>query len=249
MARIVHHLHSGVLAGLLGVLLASGCAPSYMSQREHGFHILQRDIDTVPQNSHIEERVVLPRLHIVLAGGPQQLHARMQNGFLEGPVVWGIGKRVQGRIVVNEAVLGAQLHRLLHQHTDAIAAPGLTGSAARYRKGLTAIQQSFDALPPAPELNAVITLQNVQITLVGSRQQLQAASSDAAAFHSSTLGYATPENAICVVGSRSRHGMATNVAVLGHELTHLLHFAAPAIADPDQLNTLFAAHRYSAEYR
>jgi hypothetical protein len=61
-----------------------------------------------------------------------------------------------------------------------------------------------------------------------------------AAFHESTLGYSTSDNDICVLGSLIDGRIVLNTAVLGHELTHLLNFTAPVIANPDQLGALFA---------
>lgn len=238
MIRYTRNIQRFVMMGIISLLLLTGCSASYMSDREYGFRILQNDFRSTPQSSDLFYTVSLPQVHVLVVGNEQQLRARMQAETFSGPVLWVIGKRVQGKIVVNELSLGEQLQGLLHQQTSVIGNPGSLGSADGYRKGSEVIQRGFDHLAAAPDLSAKITLCNVRVTIVGSQQQFHPPGM--AAFHESTLGYSTSDNDIWVLGSSINGHIALNTAVLGHELTHLLNFTAPIIAHPDQLGVLFA---------
>jgi len=227
-----------LMIGIISLLLLSGCSAGYMSDREYGFRILQDDFRSAPQSSDLFYTVSLPQVHIFIVGDEQQFQARMRAEQFSDPVLWVTGKRVQGRIVVNELSLGEQLQYLLHQQVSIISNPGSLGLTDAYRKGSEVIQRGFDQLAASPDLSARITLHHVQITIVGSQQQFHP--SGMAAFHESALGYSTSDNDIWILGSSINGQIALNTAVLGHEMTHLLNFEAPAIAHPDQLGTLFA---------
>jgi hypothetical protein len=228
------------MIGIISLFLLSGCSAGYLSDREYGFRILQNDFTSTPQTSDLSYTVSLPQVHVLVVGSEQQLRFRMQLQPSSEPVLGVIGKRVHGKIVVNELLLGEQLQHLLHQQTSVISNPGSLDSAGAYRKSSDVIHRSFDQLTTTPDLNAKITLCNVRITIVGSQQQFHPPGM--AAFHESALGYSTSDNEIWVLGSLRGGNIILNTAVLGHELAHLLNFEASAIADPDQLGVLFAAN-------
>ncbi len=109
-------------------------------------------------------------------------------------------------------------------------------TSAQRRSGFREIQRSFEALPATPDLYTVIELERVRVHIVGDRSLFSAPT--AAAYGSPILAYATPGNAIWLIGKRVNGLIVINQAILGHELQHLLNFKNPAIADPDQLDRL-----------
>ena len=116
-----------------------------------------------------------------------------------------------------------------------------TPLATDYRvEGFKLTQQAFDSFQDTPDLHRVIVLENVKIHIVGSRQLFQW--EKAAAQGSSTIGYASSNNEIFLLGKRVGDRIIVNQAVLGHELSHLLHFKDLEIADPDGLDRLEQRH-------
>ncbi|MBW1962686.1 MAG: hypothetical protein JRJ04_14680 [Deltaproteobacteria bacterium] len=111
--------------------------------------------------------------------------------------------------------------------------------ATELRKvGFNEIQKGFDYLPKTPNLYKVVELKNVKIHIVGDRKHFKW---DRAAAHGSpVVGYATTKNEIFLFGKVINGKIVINQAVLGHELTHLLNFQDPEIANPDNLDDLGA---------
>jgi hypothetical protein len=107
-------------------------------------------------------------------------------------------------------------------------------------QGFNMIQRGFSNLEATPDLYEEIELTNVKIIIVGDREQF--AWKKAAAKNSSIIGYATPSNEIWVFGKRVDGKIVLNEAVLGHELTHLLNFKDPKVANPDKFRDLNKLH-------
>jgi hypothetical protein len=103
-------------------------------------------------------------------------------------------------------------------------------------QGFNMIQRGFSNLESSPDLHEEIELRNIKVIIVGEREQFTW--EKAAAANSSIIGYATPSNEIWIFGKMVEGKIVLNEAVLGHELTHLLNFKNPKIANPDKFRDL-----------
>ena len=116
---------------------------------------------------------------------------------------------------------------------------GCVPMATDLRKiGFEEIQKGFASLDKTPDLHEVIELKNVKVHIVGDRKYFKW--DRAAAYGSPVAGYATHRNEIYVFGKKIKGKVVLNQAILGHELTHLLNFKNPTIANPDQLDDIGA---------
>jgi starvation-inducible outer membrane lipoprotein len=114
---------------------------------------------------------------------------------------------------------------------------GCVTLATDHRKeGFDTIQKGFASLDETPNLHEVIKVGGVTVHIVGSRNQFDW--NIAAAYGSPVVGYANTKNEIWVFGKVVKGKIIVNQAILGHELTHLLNFNNPKIANPDLLDEL-----------
>jgi hypothetical protein len=116
---------------------------------------------------------------------------------------------------------------------------GCVTLATDHRKeGFDIIQKGFASLKETPDLHEVMKIGGITIHIVGSRNQFDW--NIAAAYGSPVVGYANTKNEIWIYGKVINGKIVINQAVLGHELTHLLNFINPKIANPDLLDELGA---------
>ena len=111
-------------------------------------------------------------------------------------------------------------------------------AASGRKEGFRAMQRGFESLQVNPHLNEVIVLKNVKVHIVGSRRFFHW--KKAAAYGSPVLGYATSRNEIYVFGRMAGGKIIVNQGILGHEITHLLHYRNSRVANPDKLEDLGA---------
>ena len=104
--------------------------------------------------------------------------------------------------------------------------------------GFNEIQKGFASFDKTPDLHEVIELKNIKVHIVGDRKHFKW--DRAAAYGSPVAGYATRKNEIYVFGKLVKGKVVLNQAILGHELTHLLNFKNPNIANPDKLDDIGA---------
>ena len=98
-------------------------------------------------------------------------------------------------------------------------------------------QYAIETLPDTPNLNKTIHLVDVTVHIVGNRSQFEWPIASSA--NSGVVGYATTGNEIWVFGRAVNGKIVLNQAVLGHELSHLLNFTDPDVANPDKLEEVF----------
>lgn len=116
---------------------------------------------------------------------------------------------------------------------------GCSSFVADREQGFNMIQRGFSGLESTPELYKEVELDHIKVVIVGTREQFQW--DRAAARDSHIMGYATPANEIWVFGKVVDGKIVVNEAIIGHELTHLLNFKNPEVANPDKFRDLHEA--------
>ena len=142
--------------------------------------------------------------------------------------------------------IGRALYLVFHEikHTVQLTCLGLAfilGGCASYvtdcrKQGFNLIQKGFASIEETEDVYEVVELKNVKVYVVGNRRQFNW--DKAAAYGSPIAGYANTNNEICLFGKRVGDKIVVNQAILGHEFNHLLNFANPKIANPDELDDL-----------
>ncbi len=112
----------------------------------------------------------------------------------------------------------------------------VTLATDRRKEGFETIQKAYAGIPESPKLNEVIHIKDVTVHIVGSRNQFDW--NIAAAYGSPVAGYANTKNEIWLFGKVVNGKVILNQAILGHELTHILNFSNPVVANPDKLDDL-----------
>jgi len=113
---------------------------------------------------------------------------------------------------------------------------GCSSFVADREQGFNMIQKGFSNIEPTPDLHEQLELKNIKIVIVGDREQF--GWKKAAAKNSPIIGYATHDNEIWILGKVVNGKIVVNEAVIGHEITHLLNFKDPGIANPDKFQDL-----------
>jgi hypothetical protein len=94
--------------------------------RHEGFNLIQKDFDSVRSTPDLNEVVELRNVTVHIVSTPEELaraKASTKPVASSRPELYIIGKRVGRRIVVNQAVLGQDLLRLLGDEDPRIAVP------------------------------------------------------------------------------------------------------------------------------
>lgn len=112
------------------VLVASGCS-AFLGDREQGFTLMQRGFSTIESTPGLRQVVELKQIKVVIVGDREQFQwrqAAQKNSNILGYAtpdneIWVFGKIVDGKIVVNEAILGHELMHLLHFSNPTVANP------------------------------------------------------------------------------------------------------------------------------
>lgn len=108
----------------------------------------------------------------------------------------------------------------------------------QFRKdGMALVTRGWQAIDEAPEtasLDVTVTLERVRVRIVGRKNPSMLRLSPHCA------GFATSGNDITLLGKivalpDGTRRIVLDQAVLGHETNHLLHWAYPAVADPDRM--------------
>lgn len=116
---------------ILLIILTMACTAATTRYRVQGFHMASKSFDAIPESPDLNEVVVLEKVTIHIVG--QRKHFRWNraanyDSHIDGYAtdqnkIFILGKRLGDKIVVNQVVLGHELHHLLNFKNPEIANP------------------------------------------------------------------------------------------------------------------------------
>jgi len=119
------------LIGLIFIFAVSGCNPYATHYRKEGFNLTQKGFASIAPTLDVYEVIELKNVKVFIVG--DRKHFNYEKAAAYGSPVAGyantkneiclFGKRVEGRIVVNQAILGHELNHLLNFKNPKIANP------------------------------------------------------------------------------------------------------------------------------
>ena len=115
--------------GLIFVLI--GCSSTTTNYRMQGFRLTTKSFDTIANSPDLYEIVEIENIKIYIVGDrsrfPWDKAAAFGSPFhayaTTNNEIYILGKRLGGKIVVNQAILGHELNHLLNFHRSKIADP------------------------------------------------------------------------------------------------------------------------------
>ena len=113
---------------ILFLIILSGCASPITELRRDGFDMTSRSFDLIESNSafsrsyNVNLRVTIVSDRSMFAHIPFRNQSRYVAGYYDGGV-WVIGKMVNGRIIVNQCVLGHEVQHALQHQSSEVADP------------------------------------------------------------------------------------------------------------------------------
>ncbi len=114
---------------LVIAMLFSGCGPYASVLRQDGYNSMQRGFESIPPSPEMHKVLHLNNLKIHIVDNQKQFdHVPLRNSSVIGYAtpfeIWVIGKEVNGKVIINWAVVGHELiHVLNFYYPDIIANP------------------------------------------------------------------------------------------------------------------------------
>ncbi|MEW6668678.1 MAG: hypothetical protein AB1512_25980 [Thermodesulfobacteriota bacterium] len=113
------------------ISLLAACAPASIELRKEGFDLIQRGFDAQEETPSLHRVVELRNVRIHIVGDRSMFEWDNATEYRSGVVgyakasgdIYLFGKVVDGKIVVNQAVLGHELMHLLNFQDPAVANP------------------------------------------------------------------------------------------------------------------------------
>jgi hypothetical protein len=115
---------------IIALMSVSGCS-SFVADRTQGFNMIQQGFSSLKPTPGLHQEIEIKSIKLVIIGDREQFQwkkAAAPNSPIIGYAtpdneIWIFGKRVNGKIVVNEAVLGHEITHLLSFQNASIANP------------------------------------------------------------------------------------------------------------------------------
>jgi hypothetical protein len=116
----------------LGILfLQFGCTAATTNYRVQGFTLVSKSFDTISESPDIYEIIEIEKVKIYIVGDRKHFkwdraaaYNSPINGYSTGKnEIYVLGKRLGDKIVVNQVILGHELHHLLNFKNSKIADP------------------------------------------------------------------------------------------------------------------------------
>ncbi|MDQ5986961.1 MAG: hypothetical protein CSYNP_02697 [Syntrophus sp. SKADARSKE-3] len=130
MLHICLHKISGLFfIGLVFLLI--GCTTVATDRRKEGFDAFQKGFTSIPETPDIHEVIVLKEVKVHIVGSRKQFNWNVAAAF-GSPIaayantdneIWILGKMINGKIIVNQAILGHELEHLLNFKENKVANP------------------------------------------------------------------------------------------------------------------------------
>lgn len=109
---------------LVIALLFSSCAPVEIrgDYLQKGFDYTNLGYTALPESSPLNETIVIENLRVIIIGSLDEYHRRRITQGQDDTVqpmeprhdIWVIGKKLKGKIIINQVVLGYELKNLMH---------------------------------------------------------------------------------------------------------------------------------------
>ena len=120
-----------VIVFWIGTLSLLTSCYSFVADREQGFNMIQRGFSNLESSPDLHEEIELQNIKVIIVGEREQFtweKAAAASSSIIGYAtpsneIWIFGKVVEGKIVLNEAVLGHELAHLLNFKNPKIANP------------------------------------------------------------------------------------------------------------------------------
>ena len=117
------------------IMWLSGCSSKYMTYRDASFSASHTAFASLPDDPALHEIIVIESLIVHIVGSRLLFNwddAKEAESGIGGyasseNVIWVFGKTVNGKIIVNEAVLGHELLHLLNWTNPKVANPDTLG--------------------------------------------------------------------------------------------------------------------------
>ena len=113
--------------------MLGGCAPVEMrlDYLQEGFDYTNLGYSKLPKSVPINERIELSNLKVHIVGS---MEAYERNKFREDEVgmnveperkreIWVLGKKIKGKIIINQLILGHELKHLIHLNRSDVISP------------------------------------------------------------------------------------------------------------------------------
>lgn len=119
------------LIAILAVGFLSACVTLATDYRKVGFREMQRGFLLLDQHPHLNETIELSRVRVHIVGNrrhfdwerAQSPQSRVLGYARRNNEIWVFGARVDGKIVLNQAVLGHEFNHLLNFADPRVADP------------------------------------------------------------------------------------------------------------------------------
>jgi hypothetical protein len=114
---------------LVTAVFLSACTPYASVLRNDGYAYMQKGFESLPSSSELHKVLVINNLKVHVVDNQKQFaHVPFRNASVVGYAtpfeIWVMGKEVNGKVIINWAVIGHELiHMLSFYYPDIIANP------------------------------------------------------------------------------------------------------------------------------